>query len=180
MQQSEAQVEVGARFWNRLALEAQEGAAGHTHTRTRTRWQATEQSQGPSGAWSDPPENSVLAVTRIEESHGQLPESRKPMGHVWSQERLRRCVARQRTGTRMAGKAPSSSERSKLDQGLGPGLRDAGRARQPVAVNIQEPWHTSKVKRGVGKVDGQVGRAYEQCSESARRICHKPERLLKT
>ncbi len=140
MQQTKAQVEVGARFWNWLALEVQEGAAGHTHTRTRTCWQAIARSQGPSGAWPDPPENSSLAVTRIGESHGQLPESRKPRGHVWSQERLRRSVAQQRTGTRMAGKALGRSGRSKLDQGLGLGLLwDAGRARQPVAVNLQGP-----------------------------------------
>ena len=77
----------------------------------------------------------------------------------------------------MAGKALGSSGRSKLDQGLGPGLRDTGRARQPIAVNLQEQWHTSKVKRSVDKVDGQVG---EQRSESAGRTGHKPKRVLKT
>jgi len=61
-------------------IGSKEEAAGHTRTRTRVYWQATVQSQGPGDAWPEPPENSVLAVTRTEESHGQRPESRKLKG----------------------------------------------------------------------------------------------------
>lgn len=78
-QQTEAQVEVGARFWNWLALEAKRKQPG-THAQGQEYWQATVQSQGPGDAWPEPPENSVLAVTRTEESHGQRPESRKLKG----------------------------------------------------------------------------------------------------
>ena len=78
-QQTEAQVEVGARFWNWLALEAKRKQPG-THAQGQEYWQATAQSQGPGDAWPEPPENSVLAVTRTEESHGQRPESRKLKG----------------------------------------------------------------------------------------------------
>lgn len=48
-QQTEAQVEVGARFWNWLALEAKRKQPG-THAQGQEYWQATVQSQGPGDA----------------------------------------------------------------------------------------------------------------------------------
>ena len=58
-------------------------------------------------------------------------------------------------GRHLHGGEGTGQQRERQTQlGLSPGLRDTGRARQPVAVNLQDPWHTSKVKRSVDKVDG--------------------------